>query len=117
MSKTKTNNLLLEVTSLCMIVSQKYIEPYSHRNSPQKFIQAHRLKVAEQVSPVESMTMLIQMSLGRVAITANNAPKLITQQFRHHSARASAVNRKQRAGSTNDCPQQGFQAVFTPARA
>jgi hypothetical protein len=43
MSKTKTNNLLLELTSLCMTVSKKYFELYYHRNSPQKLNQAQLL--------------------------------------------------------------------------
>lgn len=43
MSKSKTTNLLLEVTSLCMSVAKKYVEAYSHRNSPQKFTQTQLL--------------------------------------------------------------------------
>ena len=34
----------------------------------------HHLKVSEQVSPAELMTMVVQMAVGRVAITANEPP-------------------------------------------
>lgn len=43
MSKKSEVNVLLEVTSLCMTLSRKYVEPYSHRNSPHKFTQAQLL--------------------------------------------------------------------------
>ena len=43
MSKTKTNSLLLELTSLCMTVSKKHVEPYYHRNNPHKLNQAQLL--------------------------------------------------------------------------
>ena len=73
----------------------------------------YRLKVTQQMSPVELMAMIVQMAVGRVAITANDASELFTQQFGYHTTGASALNRKQRAGSTNDRPQSGFQAIFT----
>lgn len=43
MSRKSQTNVLLEVASLCMSLSRKYVEPYSHRNSPQKFTQSQLL--------------------------------------------------------------------------
>jgi hypothetical protein len=40
MSKSSGKNMLLEVASLSMRTVRKYLEPYAHRNSPKKFIQA-----------------------------------------------------------------------------
>ena len=39
MSKSSQANVLLEVASLSMRLAKKYVEPYSHRNSPHKFTQ------------------------------------------------------------------------------
>lgn len=39
MSSTSQVNVLLEVASLSMRLAKKYVEPYSHRNSPHKFTQ------------------------------------------------------------------------------
>ena len=36
-------DVLLEVASLSLRLARKYVEPYSHRNSPQKFTQAQLL--------------------------------------------------------------------------
>jgi hypothetical protein len=43
MSTSSDSNVLLNVASLSMQLSRKYVEPYSHRNSPQKFTQAQLL--------------------------------------------------------------------------
>jgi hypothetical protein len=43
MSRKSERNVLLEVASLCMTLSKKYVEPYSHRNSPKKFTQSQLL--------------------------------------------------------------------------
>lgn len=43
MSSSSESNVLLNVASLSMQLAKKYVEPYSHRNSPQKFTQAQLL--------------------------------------------------------------------------
>ena len=43
MSQSARTNILLEVTSLSMRIARKYVAPYSHRNSPQKFTQEQLL--------------------------------------------------------------------------
>ena len=43
MSTESGTNVLLNVASLSMQVAKKYVEPYSHQNSPQKFTQAQLL--------------------------------------------------------------------------
>ncbi|WP_437186800.1 transposase [Planctomicrobium sp. SH668] len=43
MSESSPTNILLEVTSLSMRIARKYVAPYSHRFSPQKFTQEQLL--------------------------------------------------------------------------
>lgn len=43
MSESSRTNILLEVTSLSMRIGRKYVAPYSHRFSPQKFTQEQLL--------------------------------------------------------------------------
>lgn len=43
MSTASRTNILLEVTSLSLRIARKYVAPYSHRNSPQKFTQEQLL--------------------------------------------------------------------------
>lgn len=43
MSTSSDSNVLLNVASLSMQLAKKYVEPYSHRNSPQMFTQAQLL--------------------------------------------------------------------------
>ena len=43
MSQPSRTNTLLEVTSLSLRIARKYVAPYSHRNSPQKFTQEQLL--------------------------------------------------------------------------
>jgi len=43
MSTASRTNVLLAVASLSMRLGRKYVEPYSHRNSPQRFTQAQLL--------------------------------------------------------------------------
>ena len=42
MSTEQGSNVLLEVASLAMRLGGKYVEPYSHQNSPQRFTQRQR---------------------------------------------------------------------------
>ena len=44
MSTEQGSNVLLEVASLAMRLGGKYVEPYSHQNSPQRFTQRQRSK-------------------------------------------------------------------------
>ena len=43
MSNATGTNVLLAAAELAMRLSRKYVEPYSHRNSPHKFTQAQLL--------------------------------------------------------------------------
>jgi len=45
MSKTNQSNVLLEVASLSMRLAAKFVQPYSHPKSPQKFTQSQLLTV------------------------------------------------------------------------
>jgi len=43
MNESNPKNILLEVASLSMMISRKYVEPYSHPKSPRKFTQSQLL--------------------------------------------------------------------------
>ncbi|WP_417377928.1 hypothetical protein [Gimesia sp.] len=45
MNESNKKNVLLEVTSLAMKISRKYVEPYSHPKSPQKYTQSQLLTI------------------------------------------------------------------------
>jgi len=45
MSTEQGSNVLLEVASLAMRLGGKYVEPYSHQNSSQRFTQRQLLTV------------------------------------------------------------------------
>lgn len=45
MNESNKKNILLEVTSLAMKISKKYVEPYSHPKSPQKYTQSQLLTI------------------------------------------------------------------------
>ncbi|TWU13374.1 hypothetical protein CA54_22090 [Symmachiella macrocystis] len=45
MSQPQQTNVLLEVASLLMQLATKFIQPYSHPKSPQKFTQSQLLTI------------------------------------------------------------------------